>query len=100
MIASILKGSKNEKVKRLGLDGLSTYNIMADVPTHRIQKIMDFLLEREWITLTDDEYPMLTLSETSIDVLKGERKLEMKLPKTIKLTKDISTVYELMKIYS
>ena len=94
MIAFILKGSKNEKVKRLGLDGLSTYNIMADVPTHRIQKMMDFLLEREFMTLTDDEYPMLILSETSIDVLKGEQKLEMKLPKTIKLSKVTPMVYD------
>lgn len=94
MITSILRGSKNEKVKRIGLDGLSTYNIMADVPAHRIQKMMDFLLEKQYMSLTDDEYPMLTLSETSIDVLKGREKIEMKLPKTIKMSKDEAPIHD------
>ncbi len=83
MIADILKGSKNEKLLSLGLDTLSTYGIMSDTLIRVIRSEIDWLIQNEYLLLTDSEYPVLRLSAKSADVLKGKTKLEMKIPKTL-----------------
>lgn len=83
MIADILHGSKNEKIKRLGLDSLSTYGIMAEMPVKRIRSIMDFLIENGYLSLTNDEYPVVGISNRSSEIIREKKQLEMKLPREI-----------------
>lgn len=81
MITDILRGSKNEKLLNLGFDRLSTYGIMSDTPAHKIRTMLDFLIENQYLTLTDSEYSVVRLSAQSAEVLRGNKKLSMKLPK-------------------
>jgi len=81
MIADILHGSKNKKIISQGFDTISTYGIMADTPVYRICTIMDFLIEKGYLVLTDDEYSVVRLSSSSVGILKGQVKVSMKLPK-------------------
>ncbi len=83
MIADILKGSKNEKIIDLGFDTLSTYGIMSDTLIRVIRSEIDWLIQNEYLLLTDSEYPVLRLSAKSADILKGRTKLEMKIPKAL-----------------
>lgn len=83
MIADILKGSKNEKIIDLGFDTLSTYGIMSDTLIRVIRSEIDWLIQNEYLILTDSEYPVLRLSAKSADILKGRTKLEMKIPKAL-----------------
>lgn len=83
MIADILKGSKNEKLISLGLDTLSTYGIMSDTLIRVIRSEIDWLIQNEYLLLTDSEYPVLRLSAKSADILKGRTKIEMKIPKAL-----------------
>lgn len=79
-IVDILHGSKAEKIISRHLDKISTYNIMADVPTKRIKQITDRLIEDGYIR-TDGEYKVLVLTQKAKDILSGGKKYVMKFPK-------------------
>lgn len=77
-IASVLRGSKSEKMTRLELDKLTTYGIMKDKTTAYIYEIINFLEYKGYIFSTKDKYPVLKVAEKAWDVLKGKIFLEMK----------------------
>jgi ATP-dependent DNA helicase RecQ len=81
MLVNILRGSRGEKIRQWGLDGLSTYGIMSEIPAHRLHHMVDFLIERGFLTLTGDPYPVVGLSPSAPEILKGGRPVDMKLPK-------------------
>ena len=80
MIVDILHGGRNEKVLQSGMDSLSTYGIMADAPVRRIREILDFLVDSDFLALSADEYPVVTPSLRSGEVIREKRTIEMKVP--------------------
>ncbi|HAS74070.1 MAG TPA: DNA helicase RecQ [Clostridiales bacterium UBA8960] len=80
MIVDVLRGSGNEKIKRLGLDKLSTFNIMPDVPSRRLHKIVDFLVDNDYLRTSSDEFPVIELSSRANEVIKHLEPVMMKLP--------------------
>jgi ATP-dependent DNA helicase RecQ len=80
MIIDILRGSKNEKIRRFGLDTLSTWGIMVETDQHRLRLLLDFLVEEGCLRLEGDEYPVVALGRAE-DVLREERHLFIKLPR-------------------
>lgn len=82
MIINILRGSKNEKIMRLGLDELSTYNISIQ-PVKRLREIINQLVLDEFLYITDDEYPILKLGARASEILYENATVEMKLIKDI-----------------
>lgn len=81
MIVDILRGSKNERILSLGLDRLSTYNLMNDKKAKTVFDIIDFLIGRGYIEITDGQYPVLKLTDTSREILFGGKKIYMKMAK-------------------
>ncbi|MBQ2823604.1 MAG: DNA helicase RecQ [Oscillospiraceae bacterium] len=81
LLSDILHGSQAEKIKNMGYDKLTTYGIMSDVPMHKIRTIIDFLIEKGYLAVTDGEYPVISATESTAAVIKSGVKLEMKLPK-------------------
>jgi len=79
MIIDILRGSKNEKIRRFGFDTLSTWNIMPDIDAHRIRLILDHLIDDGILLLEEGEYPIVTLGRAE-GLLKNETRVLMKLP--------------------
>ena len=84
MVVNILHGSKNEKIKQWGLNSLSTYGIMADMPVRKIRTILDFLLQKDYLMLSQGEYPVVRLGENWEEIIRGNKQVEMKLPKETK----------------
>lgn len=80
MIVDVLRESQNERLLRLGLDKQSTYGIMKEVPPQKIRQIINTLLIKGYLLLTDTEFPVLTLSASSNDILRRGVALEMKIP--------------------
>ena len=81
MIIDILRGSKAEKIKRLGLDSLSVWGIMAETTAQRIRTIADFLVNEGCLLSQGDEYPVLALGPAAEEVLREQRRVVIKLPK-------------------
>jgi len=85
MIIDILRGSKNEKIRRFGFDTLSTWGILKDTSAHRIRLITDFLIEEKYLLMEEGEYPVVTLGGSWNEPLKDQTRVFMKLPKEKKL---------------
>ena len=98
MIIDILRGSKSEKIKKLNLNSLSVWGIMSETKPHRARTIIDFLIDDGALTIEGDEYPVVVLGSGHEEILKEERRLNIKLPKekepakappkTVELNKD------------
>lgn len=80
-VIDTLRGSKSEKVLRLGLDQIKTYGIMSGVPEKRIRDIINYLVLQEYLLLTNSEFPVVKLAARSKEVLQDNAKLSMKMPK-------------------
>ena len=85
-ISDILRGSKSEKITSRGMDRLSTYGIMQDVPAHRIRRIIDRLILDGCIRV-DEQYKVLVLTNKAKGLLNGSEHLVMKFPKTARRSK-------------
>lgn len=81
MIVDILRGNKNERLLSLGFDKLSTYGIMSDVSPKRIRSELDFLISRDLLAATDDDYPIVGLTSGSAGFLREKHSISMNLPK-------------------
>ncbi|MCL2226174.1 MAG: DNA helicase RecQ [Oscillospiraceae bacterium] len=80
MVIDTLRGSKSEKVLRLGLDKLSTYGI-CEQSVHQLRAIMNHLILCGYLIKTDDEFPVIKLGGRAGEVLQGGAEVLMKLPK-------------------
>ncbi|MFB4160816.1 DNA helicase RecQ [Geomicrobium sp. JSM 1781026] len=75
MIAGVLAGSSNRKIIDFKLDQLSTYGLMKGRSQREITAFIDFLAAHRYVTIGEGQYPVLTLNERSVDVLKGEERV-------------------------
>ena len=71
MIAQILRGSRDQKVLARGLDTLSTYGIMADIPAASIHDLISELVARGILARSDGSYPVITLTDASMPFLRA-----------------------------
>lgn len=68
MLIDVLRGSKNEKVLRLGFNTLSTYGI-CEQGEKKLRHIIDYLILNGFLCKSDTEYPVITLGKHARDVL-------------------------------
>ncbi|MCL2282402.1 MAG: DNA helicase RecQ [Fibromonadales bacterium] len=80
ILIEVLKGSKSEKVLRLGFDKLSTYGI-CEKSEKLLREIIDQLILLGYLLKTDDEYPVVKLGERAGEILRGNGTAQMKLSK-------------------
>jgi ATP-dependent DNA helicase RecQ len=85
MVINILRGGKDKKILNAKLDTLSTWGIMADTGIHRMRIIIDYLIDKDYLALVGDEYPVLSLTERFREIMSGQAPLSMMLPKEPKV---------------
>ncbi len=81
LLTDILHGSKSEKITRMGYDKLTTYGVMSDKSVHMIRSEIDFLIEKGFLAVTEGDYPVVAVTGTTSEIIRGNVSLEMKLPK-------------------
>lgn len=81
MIADVLKGSKNKKVLQFGFDQLPTYGLFSERSANEIKALIQRLTATEYLALSDGEYPVVKLTKTAFDVMKGEASVWQKVVK-------------------
>ncbi|MCL2062040.1 MAG: DNA helicase RecQ [Firmicutes bacterium] len=69
LIIDTLRGSKNEKIARFGLNRLSTYGICTE-SAEEIKEVCNFLVENAFLYVTNDKFPIMKLGENSSRILK------------------------------
>ncbi|PYZ96788.1 DNA helicase RecQ [Alteribacter lacisalsi] len=78
VVAQVLTGSANQKVRELGFNKLSTYGLMKTRSAKDVGQFIDYLVAEEYLRMTGSTYPVLALGEKAVPVLKGTEKVEKK----------------------
>lgn len=79
-IVDILYGSKSELITRLQLDNLSTYGIMHDKPKMMIRKIIDNLIDNDFLELSDDEFTVVKYGFRYKEIVYENKHIDMFVP--------------------
>lgn len=98
MTTDILKGSRNAKITRFGLETLSTYGIMKETPAVKIRRITDYLEENGYVKRTG-EHSVLALTNKAKEILFDGVKLTMKMPKETPKEKSTSNSKQSNGVY-
>lgn len=73
MVAKVLTGSSDQKIKGFGFDRLSTYGIMKNKTQKEVSEFIDFLTAEGFLRPTAGTYPLLMLTSKAADVLRGKQ---------------------------
>jgi ATP-dependent DNA helicase RecQ len=83
LIVNVLRGSKSEKIKAAGLHSLSTYGIMAEISAHRVRSIIDYLIDEGYLGVEGSDYPVVTKTPRSGEIIFEKKALSMMLAKEV-----------------
>ena len=96
-LIDFLRGSKSKTIRLEHLN-LKTYGIGADISKDNWFDYFKDLIAQGYLAQTEGQYPTLVLTEKSLDVLRGEQKVELfkvaeKEDKKLSLVSDVSHPY-------
>jgi ATP-dependent DNA helicase RecQ len=80
-IADVLRGSSTQRVKDRRHDQLSTFGLMRGVPKALIAGYINQLVDLGLLERAGTEFPIVVLSETSVELLRGRRGASLLEPK-------------------
>lgn len=80
MIAEVLKGSNNKRIKELHLHQLSTYGLMKERTLKQIQDLIMRLISMQYLDITQSQYPVVQLNKLSWEVLRNQKQVWQKIP--------------------
>ncbi|MCB0220626.1 MAG: ATP-dependent DNA helicase RecQ, partial [Chrysiogenetes bacterium] len=78
--AKLVRGAKDERLQRAGLDQLSTYGILKEHSEDWLTRLLRRCVTAGWVGFTGGEHPLVFLTEEGITVMKGERPARLVLP--------------------
>ena len=78
LIAAVLCGGENEKIRRYRLERERTYGALAALSQREVQDRIRFLVDEHILELTDGQYPILRCGERAEDVAYSDGPLMMK----------------------
>ena len=85
LVAEVLSGSNNQKVRQWQFNKLSTYGIMGTQTIKEITDIINRLIADQYLQITRDGYPIVKLGPKAIPVLKNQEKVYMKVAQVKKV---------------
>ena len=80
MVIGVLRGEQNQKIKNARLDSLKTYGIMKDQSPEEIRRITQYLIQRGYIQVLGDRYPVVQTTEKASHVLRDGAIVKMPAP--------------------
>jgi ATP-dependent DNA helicase RecQ len=80
-VIDVLRGSRSEKVTSRGHDRIPTFGLLAAVPAQVLWNYIDQLVDSGLLARSGGEYPVLTLTGDSGEVLAGRRVAVLSAPK-------------------
>ena len=81
VILDTVHGANTAKIRQYRMDENPFYGALSKVPAYRLRQIMNHLLLKEFLSITNDEYAIVKLTEHSDQVLKTEEPVVMKMAK-------------------
>ncbi len=81
LVAQVLKGSGDQRIRQLKLQELSTYGLFRDRSIPDIKLMLQRFIATDYLALTDSEYPVVKLQPSAYEVLRGNAKVFQAVPK-------------------
>lgn len=73
MIAKVLIGSRDKKIKSFGFERITTFGIMKDRNQKQVMELIDFFAAEQYLLPTNGQYSVLKLTNKAIEVLQNQR---------------------------
>lgn len=87
VIVETVHGNRTAKLKKYGMDENEYYESLSGEPEYRIRQVLNYLILKDHLYLTNEEYSILKLTSTSLEVLEGNRPVIMKFAKEREIIK-------------
>ncbi|MDR0929297.1 MAG: DNA helicase RecQ [Oscillospiraceae bacterium] len=87
MVAGVLGGSKNTRIKQFGFEKLSTYGALSNMKQTAIIDLIDALVAEDLLEQTDDQYPVIKLGMRAPAVLREGERVVLRVKKAPKAVK-------------
>ncbi|HGF7441256.1 TPA: DNA helicase RecQ [Enterococcus faecium] len=99
MLMKVLAGSKEQKLRALGFECLSTYGLMKNQSQKETMQLIEYLISNGYLLTVNGEYPILKVTERGIQVLKGQEAVYRKEPKKVQQLSDeeTDTLFEVLR---
>lgn len=99
MLMKVLAGSKEQKLRALGFERLSTYGLMKKQSQKETMQLIEYLISNGYLLTVNGEYPILKVTERGIQVLKGQEAVYRKEPKKVQQLSDeeTDTLFEVLR---
>ena len=78
MVCAILKGGKDRRILEMNLNTLSTYGIMSGYKRRELKVIIESLTRDGYLTRSDDEYRLLSITEKGHNAVVNREKITMR----------------------
>jgi ATP-dependent DNA helicase RecQ len=79
-IVKTLVGSRDKQILDAGLDRISTYGLLADFGEDYVWALLDELIKARCVTVSGDQYPVLSLTELGGEVMRKKKTIPLALP--------------------
>ena len=79
-IADVLRGSRAQKILERGHDSLSTFGLLKSIRRDAIVSMIDQLVDQDLLERAPGEFPVLLLTQGSMEVLRSEREVSLLSP--------------------
>ncbi|MBB6453667.1 ATP-dependent DNA helicase RecQ [Salirhabdus euzebyi] len=99
LVAQVLKGSNNKRVKELQFHKLSTYGLMKKQREKDIVDLIQYLTAEGFLALSDGKFPVVRLTTKAYDVLTGQEQVYKKM-KTVEeetTTEENQELFDLLR---
>ena len=81
VIMDTLHGVNTAKIRNYGMNENPHYAVLSKVPVYKLRQVMNHLLLKEYLSVTNDEYAIVKLTQKAGAVLKEEETILMKMAK-------------------
>ena len=87
-VVDMLRGSRSQGIVDAGLNQLSTYGLLREYSREEIHEILDLLEAAGCIRRSGDRYPVILLTDSGVQVMKGEEKISLALARPLASPQD------------
>ncbi|MEK3881729.1 DNA helicase RecQ [Paenibacillus sp. PL2-23] len=104
MVAKVLKGSRDKRLLEFGLDRLSTYGLMRNLPEKEIADWLYWLVAEGYMRLSEGQYPTVSLTANALPVLEGKTAISQRVRAAVRQSgseaaSHASPLFEALKLW-
>lgn len=100
LIAKVLTGSNDQKIKQWHFEQLPTYGLMKDQSQTDVANLIDYLTAEHFLVPSEGQYPLLSVSEQGVRVLLGKQEVFRKQAPVTQLVADDALFEQLRNLRS